>query len=229
MYEIEAIVGAVDENNPNNSPLRDYATASATKQNFHPDSVIGCVLDIGVSAVGEVISDDLPVISDILSVGQTLYSMYEAAVGAYPDPITVVNHVTCSYEITMMTTMRYVFIKPQGSTTEGNQILGYLGNKTNCKVEVSKPSGKFETGPDGERYEIQDEYSVYGSVKSKGYDNSYNMAGKNMYNYRELGYYEHQLEIRNCVRVATLKCLIDDEIDQPVSQKSIAFPLLIVW
>lgn len=229
MYEIQAITAQLDTTQKANGPLYRFdIVVEASAQDFTATNMFNFFLDIGVSMVGDVISNTHPVISSSLVAGKTIYDMISTIDDSIISPTTVVSDITVAYEFSMNTTMKYIFVKPLGTSDDGNQILGYMGNKTNFYIECSVPGFNTEI-IDGELQVIPDEYIETGSVKSKGFDNSYNMAGQTFYKYNELGYYEHQLDIDNCISSVSLNCLIDRNTNMPALETTIGLPILYVW
>lgn len=174
-YELQIIEGVPIAQN---SPLRnDYTHVQYSKEGFVAGAV-DAIKVVGVSALGFA-----PEIGTVLSVGITAYDAFNAFIDNLTTS-TIIENVEGTAVVSFTSHMKYVFVKSNGSTDAGNQVLCYVGNMVDYLVTTVSVVDTMVNGVSSPTHSI--EVSRQDSSTSKYYSN-YNVAAQNFYNYKMYG------------------------------------------
>ena len=202
-----------------------------SKNDFWSDTLALFGLNLGEYLVDYTIdaaSKNHPYVSRAIAVAPTIIEIILELKESATAEVSYIDSFECIYLTTMISTMRYIFIKPQGAIDEGNQILGYAGNQTTIHVEC-QVDGMSSEIVDGHIFGDVDEIDFYGVIHSRGYNDSYAMAADLFYKYHELGYLQTQLVNYHFVAYTNIDYLIDTSTHLPTHRMRLALPLFRVW
>lgn len=181
-YEVQIITGQMANPQATNSPLYDY-TPGIVKE--YTGGLVGLINALHVAAPDIIVSAGSiqdPAVGSVLSAGLTLYDIVMAFEEGLM-PTSTLDNGKYSYDITLISTMKFAFIKYSGNLDTGNQILGYAGTEVKCAVKINIPRVSENLVPYYESVEYAD------TITSYGFDNYVirAIASQNFWNYK-LGY-----------------------------------------
>lgn len=158
-YEVQIIYGQMRSASSTSSPLYSFDSGACVGKADRYDNAIEVLFDDIVTAG---ISSAIPQLSGPLSLAITIYDAWQAS-GA----LNVTEDADYSFNVGMVTTMKFAFVKYEGALDEGNQILGYVGNSVNYHVCIVIPIVVQNEEGDFEPSTIEHKYSD--NIKSYGY------------------------------------------------------------
>lgn len=181
-YEVQIITGQMANPQATNSPLYDY-TPGIVKE--YTGGLVGLINALHVAAPDIIVSAGSihdPAVGSVLSAGLTLYDIVMAFEEGLT-PTSTLDNGKYSFDITLISTMKFAFIKYSGNLDTGNQILGYAGTEVKCAVNINIPRVSENLVPYYESVEYAD------TITSYGFDNYVirAIASQNFWNYK-LGY-----------------------------------------
>ena len=169
------------------------------------DKAFQIMVDGAVTQLLSSVTEGAPYVSEVLAIGKTFYEMYGAVMGSVASSSTLYD-VECTYDISMNTTMKLIYIKPKDSSLY-NPILGYGGNMTYCSIVTGLTTGLVVEHEDG-LYSEREYYTTYNKLQSPYYHNAYDKAAANWIQY-ENRFDINQIEDTHYVRVMELKCFVN--------------------
>lgn len=202
-YEIQVITG---QPNGTNSPLRSWSSVTRARTNLTA-GVTKAVEAFVSTNIGDVISgavssalDEHPVASIILNAGNSLYAAFSEYASFTED--TIVSSIECRFDVLMLSTERYIYVKYANEADAGNQILGYVGNSIACTVIMNTLSSELYV-ENGVEYPELDEKTWRYQFKSGYYDNSYNKAVESFW-LHDQGYTTYEYQVLHGVKLQFL-------------------------
>ena len=166
-YEIQIIEGVPISDQ---SPLRiDNLVVDEEAGGFAAGSLN--LLDI----VAETLVSEIPVVGDVATVYAALKDAIEGYYDAYSET-TVMQNVSCAGLVSMLTHMKYIFVKAYGSN-DNAQVLCYLGNSVAVDITTVSAVDIFVDGTlEVKHVSETSEYTV-----SSEYYNDYSIATRTYY------------------------------------------------
>lgn len=174
-YELQIIEGVPTSQS---SPLRKDDCEAPYKKSGFVAGAVNAMKVVGVSALGAV-----PDIGTTLSVGMTAYDAFKSYMSGIT-PNTVIENVQGVALVSFTSHMKYIYVKPNGSTDLGNQVLCYAGSMVDYVVTTTSVVDRLVNGVSTPIHNV--EAMKQDSSTSKNYSN-YTLPAQNYYNYKTNG------------------------------------------
>lgn len=181
-YEVQVVtssptVGATS------SPLKEKAVIYfESSQKQRADEI--CFLGVVAQGAYDVVSNFVTTkYSTYISCAMTFFDVFSGATTAL-EKSTYVSGIDTSTTVNISFYERHVFIKPEGSSDVGNQILAYCGNKVIYTATVVSPGDILI---DGESYPVNDVATITEEYRAQYYDNYTQRVARVFWEYRNNG------------------------------------------
>lgn len=174
-YELQIVEG-VPRNS--SSPLRKDDVGIEYQKSGFVAGAVNAIKVVGATALGAA-----PEIGPVLGAGVTAYDIFNAFIEGL-SPTTIIENVSGSALVSFSSHMKFIYVKPSGSTDFGNQILCYAGSRVDYTVTTVSVVDELINGVSTPVHNVTDNKTDYSM--SKNYSN-YSLAAQNYYNYKTNG------------------------------------------
>lgn len=180
-YEVQLIIGQLRDVDSMSSPL--YMQSGELYEGT-VDSAGSAFQVVVKDIVTASISNYDPVLGSTVAALFSIQDIWESL-----DPGLVVSkNASHAFSVSMVTTMKYAFVKHEGALDDGNQVLCYVGNKVHYTVSVLVPilieDEKGEIITDSKPAKVSDTITSHGFETTTIHDYCIWIAAQNFWKYK---------------------------------------------